>query len=186
MITTADIKHLAFDYICIKSESSKKLVNTYVVLSPQNLMADILCPHCEEEIFLDDDASGEFVCPHCDGEFEWNIEPLVEHKHAISQEYSESIGSSGKIMKIISTGLFGSFFLSGIVMIVVSIVGLGLCVGVWESISSDTPSEAAGAGVIIVMGALLIGFLLSIGIGLSGLGILIIGLINLKSIKANR
>ena len=37
-------------------------------------MVQILCPHCEEEIELDDDASGEFACPHCDGEFEWNIQ----------------------------------------------------------------------------------------------------------------
>jgi hypothetical protein len=36
-------------------------------------MVEILCPHCEGEIELDDDASGEFVCPLCNGEFEWNI-----------------------------------------------------------------------------------------------------------------
>ena len=36
-------------------------------------MVEILCPHCEGEIELDDDASGEFECPLCDGEFEWNI-----------------------------------------------------------------------------------------------------------------
>jgi len=36
-------------------------------------MVDILCPHCEEEISLDDDASGEFACPYCGGEFEWNV-----------------------------------------------------------------------------------------------------------------
>jgi hypothetical protein len=37
-------------------------------------MVEILCPHCEGEIELDDDASGEFGCPLCDGEFEWNVE----------------------------------------------------------------------------------------------------------------
>ena len=37
-------------------------------------MVEILCPHCEEEIELDDDASGEFACPHCEGEFEWNVD----------------------------------------------------------------------------------------------------------------
>lgn len=37
-------------------------------------MVEILCPHCEEEIALDDDASGEFSCPHCDGDFEWNVD----------------------------------------------------------------------------------------------------------------
>ena len=144
-------------------------------------MVEILCPHCEEEIALDDDASGEFVCPHCDGEFEWNTEPRGVSQENRIQEYSESIGSSGMIMKIISTGLFGSFFLSGIVMIVVSIAGLGLCTGVWESISSDTPSEAAGAGVVIVMGVLLIGFLLSISIGLAGVSIVIAGLLRIMS-----
>ena len=39
-----------------------------------NSMVEILCPHCEEEIALDDDASGEFSCPHCDGDFEWNVD----------------------------------------------------------------------------------------------------------------
>ena len=37
-------------------------------------MVEILCPHCEKEIELDDDASGEFACPYCDGEFEWGVE----------------------------------------------------------------------------------------------------------------
>jgi len=37
-------------------------------------MVEILCPHCEGEIDLDDDASGEFECPLCNGEFEWNVE----------------------------------------------------------------------------------------------------------------
>ena len=37
-------------------------------------MVEILCPHCEGEIELDDDASGEFECPLCGGEFEWNMD----------------------------------------------------------------------------------------------------------------
>ncbi len=37
-------------------------------------MVEILCPHCEDEIEVDDDAAGEFQCPLCDGEFEWNVE----------------------------------------------------------------------------------------------------------------
>ena len=35
-------------------------------------MVEILCPHCEEEIGLDDDAVGEFSCPLCDEEFTWD------------------------------------------------------------------------------------------------------------------
>jgi len=34
-------------------------------------MVVIECPHCEEHIELDDDASGMFECPFCEGEFEW-------------------------------------------------------------------------------------------------------------------
>ena len=40
-------------------------------------MVEILCPHCEEEIELEDGASGEFACPYCEGEFEWNTEEDV-------------------------------------------------------------------------------------------------------------
>ena len=38
-------------------------------------MVEILCPHCEEEIALDDSAFGEFECPHCENEFEWGEAP---------------------------------------------------------------------------------------------------------------
>ena len=43
-------------------------------------MVEILCPHCEEEIELEDDAYGEFTCPHCDGEFEWGEKPKARSK----------------------------------------------------------------------------------------------------------
>ncbi|MGY8701397.1 MAG: hypothetical protein ACKVHH_01660 [Candidatus Poseidoniales archaeon] len=35
-------------------------------------MVEIQCPHCDEEIGLDDDAIGEFSCPHCDEDFTWD------------------------------------------------------------------------------------------------------------------
>ena len=38
-------------------------------------MVEILCPHCDDEIELDDDSSGVFACPYCEGEFEWNVDP---------------------------------------------------------------------------------------------------------------
>jgi len=46
----------------------------YSLLAFSISMVEILCPHCEGEIELDYDASGEFECPLCDGEFEWNVE----------------------------------------------------------------------------------------------------------------
>ena len=41
-------------------------------------MVEILCPHCEKEIELEDDASGDFACPYCDGEFEWGVDEELD------------------------------------------------------------------------------------------------------------
>jgi predicted RNA-binding Zn-ribbon protein involved in translation (DUF1610 family) len=35
-------------------------------ISESETMVEILCPHCEEEVELGDDASGTYICPHCD------------------------------------------------------------------------------------------------------------------------
>jgi len=144
-------------------------------------MVDILCPHCEEEIALDDDASGEFVCPYCGGEFEWNVEPEVGLEPNWFQEYNQTKKSSGMISKVITRGISGSFFVAGIVMIIVGIVGLVISFGILGSLTESTPSEAAGAGAIIVLGLVVIGFLLSITIGLSGLAIVLAGLARMTS-----
>jgi len=55
-------------------------------------MVDILCPHCEEEIGLDDEASGEFSCPYCEGEFEWNAEPKLEYSEDTLTENERRAG----------------------------------------------------------------------------------------------
>ena len=52
-------------------------------------MVEILCPHCEGEIELDDDASGEFECPLCEGEFEWNV-PAASKKAKSTKSISAS------------------------------------------------------------------------------------------------
>ena len=145
-------------------------------------MVDILCPHCEEEIALDDDASGEFVCPYCGGEFEWNVEPEVGLDPNSFQEYNGSKDTSGIVRNIISRGIFGSFFLAGIVMIVVGIAGLGISSSIWGSLGDSSSSDTLGGfGIVIVMGMVAVGFLLSISIGLSGLGIVLAGLARMTS-----
>ena len=53
-------------------------------------MVDILCPHCEEEIGLDNDASGEFSCPYCDGKFEYESESITEEQAEELVEMVES------------------------------------------------------------------------------------------------
>jgi len=37
-------------------------------------MVVIECPHCDEDIELDDDAFGLFDCPYCENEFEWGTD----------------------------------------------------------------------------------------------------------------
>jgi uncharacterized Zn ribbon protein len=34
-------------------------------------MVHIECPHCDDEIELEDGSFGLFDCPHCENEFEW-------------------------------------------------------------------------------------------------------------------
>ena len=68
--------------------------NVYCQIFPPAFMVEILCPHCEGEIELDDDASGEFECPLCEGEFEWNI-PAVSKK-AKSSTSSLNFASDGQ------------------------------------------------------------------------------------------
>lgn len=58
-------------------------------------MVEILCPHCEGEIELDDDASGEFVCPLCDGEFEWNVKEEESFDNAVTYTDNRIISSHG-------------------------------------------------------------------------------------------
>lgn len=53
-------------------------------------MVEILCPHCEEDIELEDGASGDFECPHCEGEFEWNVKPKpIKISSYDSEEFEE-------------------------------------------------------------------------------------------------
>ena len=52
-------------------------------------MVVIECPHCEEHIELDDDASGLFECPFCEGEFEWGMDD-VEKKSSSFNLFSSS------------------------------------------------------------------------------------------------
>ena len=76
-------------------------MNPYFVFAFGVFMVEILCPHCEGEIELDDDASGEFQCPLCDREFEWNVEEdelfddTVVHtdKRIITTEFGELSGA---------------------------------------------------------------------------------------------
>ena len=59
-----------------------------------HFMVEILCPHCEEEIELDDDAKGEFACPYCEGEFEWGMDEVEELDSLMAEMESIPVGSA--------------------------------------------------------------------------------------------
>ena len=89
-------------------------------------MVEILCPHCEQEIELDDDASGEFACPHCDGEFEWNIQPEVE-------QFDEP---DSLLLTLVSGFFSGRLLLTGLALLVASVVGFGFSSVLWGAMDN--------------------------------------------------
>ena len=48
-----------------------KLLKPYAEVDSKDTMVVIQCPHCGDDIELEDGTSGLFDCPYCDGEFEW-------------------------------------------------------------------------------------------------------------------
>lgn len=93
-------------------------------------MVDIQCPHCEDEIELDDDAFGEFQCPHCEGEFEWGETP-----EARGMEGVYSAPMSG--IKLASHALHGA---GGLMLIIGAFTG-------WISIVFDDMLSAGPFGL---------------------------------------
>ena len=55
-------------------------------------MVVIECPHCDEDIEMDDDAHGLFACPYCDNEYEWGEQPKpkVEKRRKFTERKSKS------------------------------------------------------------------------------------------------
>ena len=129
-------------------------------------MVEILCPHCEEEIDLEDDASGEFACPHCDGEFEWNIQTKVEQ-----------LDEEDNLLLTVVSGFFsGSLLLTGLALLVASLVGLSFSSVLWGAAGEGSTDNLGGIGVVVVMGIAGAIFLLSLAVGFWGLSILLLGI----------
>ena len=133
-------------------------------------MVEILCPHCEGEIELEDDASGEFLCPLCDGEFEWNINPDNNRQEASSIEAEERARARNLGLKILRTGASSTFFIMGIVMIVMGSIGLAFCQDIWAEMNEPQGDSFSSLGALFILPAILIGYFLSGGTILLGLG----------------
>ena len=121
-------------------------------------MVEILCPHCEGEIELDDDASGEFECPLCSGEFEWNMDGDDSYE-ASSYTNDAIITTDFKQMPAVPkvTGILFSIYMGFIILFgLIGIIG-GIFLG---SIESETDTET-GFGALILIYSL---FILSLGV----------------------
>ena len=126
------------------------------------VMVEILCPHCEEEIELDDDAYGEFECPHCDGEFEWGEKPKKKVKAKSDSEpmsgvvaLSHALHGAGALMLII--GLFVSWItIGGFLEITpfgmrISLFGYGESVGWFTILGEGEGSILAITGILFMI-----------------------------------
>jgi hypothetical protein len=125
-------------------------------------MAEILCPHCEIEIVLDDDAFGEFECPHCENEFEWGEKPKTRVETKSDSEpmsgivaLSHALHGAGALMLII--GLFVSWItIGGFLEITpfgmrVSLFGFGESVGWFSILTEGGGSMLAITGILFMI-----------------------------------
>ena len=132
-------------------------------------MVEILCPHCEEEIALDDDASGEFICPYCEGEFEWNVQ----------SEFEQLEEPRSLLLTLVSGFFSGSLLLTGLALLVASVAGFSLSSVLWPEAGEGSGDNLGGIGIVVVMGIAGAGYLLSLAVGFWGLSILLLGIVHL-------
>ena len=126
-------------------------------------MVEILCPHCEGEIELDDDDSGEFACPLCDGEFEWNVEEEDSFDNAVTYINNRietmDFDEMPAVPKV--AGIAFSIYMG-----LVIIMGLyGIIVGLFLSSVESSLGTGTGFGAIFIFISLI-----TIALGTVGMG----------------
>ena len=137
-------------------------------------MVEIVCPHCEEDIVLEDGDFGTFECPYCNGEFDWNEEETEDFN--IPDGYISEGKSRNWIIKSIKNLMSGSFLLSGVVMVIVAFLVATTSGSFIMDWNGEGTSEFTGVGGIIVWGLAAIVFLISLSVGFLGLLVIITGL----------
>lgn len=98
-------------------------------------MNEILCPHCQKNIALEEGAFGLFDCPHCDEEFSWDSDRKKKIDNVL--KWTNVVGAVVCVIGLIGviglliwfvifppSGMFGGFqiiFPIGIILIGASI-----------------------------------------------------------------
>ncbi len=121
-------------------------------------MVLIQCPHCEEEIELDDDAFGEFQCPHCEGEFEWGEKPNARSEPVNGTKVaSHALHGAGGLMLIIGafTGwisvVMGDVLSAGPFGLEVSMFGFNASAGWFEFFGEEAVMAIFGIIFMILV-----------------------------------
>ena len=126
-------------------------------------MVEILCPHCEGEIELDDDASGEFACPLCDGEFEWNVEEEESFEDAVVHTDNRIVTTDFEEKPAVPkvAGIAFSIYMG-----LVIIMGIyGIIAGLLLSSAESALGTGTGFGAIFIIISLI-----TIALGTVGMG----------------
>ena len=127
-------------------------------------MVEILCPHCEEEIELDDDAKGEFGCPYCDGEFEWGMDDddvsfsdEIVPRNDILHEYPENPALR------ITVGVITAVVMGLHILASIFIIFGGIFVGEIEGAINDATDTESSIGAMIILSGLIMLILFTAG-----------------------
>ena len=95
-------------------------------------MVEIQCPHCDEDIELDDGASGLFDCPHCDEEFSWGDDTDEIHVLYLFKQW-------------------WNIFVNGGMKVGLGIIGFGIIVFMWYSKTEGSGNGEFGSGMWIIL-----------------------------------
>lgn len=107
---------------------NRKLLKPYVNSMAGSNMVVIQCPHCGEDVELEDDASGLFDCPLCGNNFDWNED---FHSNDLKSKFLLFLFSifSPSILFVSSLWLMVSVFSPfSFEILLYLVISLGLCV----------------------------------------------------------
>lgn len=113
-------------------------------------MVVIECPHCSDEIEMDDDSYGLFECPSCGGEYEWGEEPKTKiSKSTKKTDFSKLKKRSNSNKKTVKTAPIESAMLvepnqilmTMFTVLMMVIILAGLNSDFWYKVSYSTYDE---------------------------------------------